>query len=338
VVISESEAQARSARAPRGSSRERTSRRGHFVYLLGLLAAVALFGSGLTVAYLGYAETAGPDGAVRGYYAALARSDAADALAFGPVPKGVHVLLTGAVLAEQQRLAPIRGFSVVSAARHGDRATVRVRYTLAFPGHPQQQTDDVRVRRRDGTWRLVRTALATTLYLPSALQRATIVGAGIPEGTVLMFPGAVPIRFDSPYLELDPATAAVSFASPASTEVTARVSDAGRTAVAGALVKMLGRCLTAGPRAGANCPAPASNYVPGSLRGTLVGAIEPHLIIDLEPNAIGRIDVSGQVRIHGRYRWLTFTNQPRVKSGRVNLPVVAHGYAVRPFRLVWGAS
>jgi hypothetical protein len=305
-------------------------------YWAAVVGAVALFGGGLAVAYLGYAQTSGPDGAVRGYYAALQRSDAPDALAFGTVPAGPHVLLTSTVLAEQQRIAPIRGFSIVSTARHGNRATVRVRYALAFPRHPQRQQDDVRVRRTGDTWRLVRTALATKLYLPAALERASIVGAGIPEGTVLMFPGAVPISYDSPYLGLDPATATVSFASRSRTDVTTRVSAEGKAAVNRTIRHLLTKCLSAGPRTGASCPQPNPRYVPGSLHGRLAGAVGKKLIIDLEASDIGRLDVSGQVRLRGHYRRLTFTNQPRTESGRIKLGIQAFGYAVRPLRLSWG--
>jgi hypothetical protein len=311
--------------------------RGRVGFWTAVVAAAALFGGGLTIAYLGYAATSGPDGAVRGYYAALQRADAPDALAFGTVPKGVHTLLTDSVLAEQRRIAPIRGFTVVSTVQNGNRAIVRVRYTLAFPGGPQPQQDDVRVRHTGGAWHLVRAVLATQLYLPAALQRATIVGAGIPDSTVLMFPGAVPIRYDSPYLELDPATASVSFASSSTTEVTARVSEAGRQAVTGALVDMITKCLSDGPRAGANCPQPETRYVPGTLRGTLVGDTARGLIIDLEATDVGRLDVSGHVRLRGHYRRLTFSNQPRTKSGRIELSVQATGFAVRPLRLAWGA-
>jgi hypothetical protein len=307
-------------------------------YWLGVAAAVALFGSGLVVAYLGYTQTSGPDGAVRGYYAALRRSDASDALAFGTVPSGPHVLLTSTVLAEQQRIAPMRGFSVASTVQHGNRATVRVRYTLAFPGSPQRQQDTVRVRRSGDTWRLVRTAVATTLYLPVGLARATIVGAGIPKGTVLMFPGAVPISYDSPYLEFDPATATVSFASKSRTDVTTRVSTAGEKAVDKAMRRMVAKCLAAGPRADTGCPVPDPRYVPGSLHGKPAGPVGKKLIIDLESTEIGRLDVSGRVRVRGHYRRLTFTNQPRTKSGRIALGVQAFGYAVRPLRLTWGTS
>jgi hypothetical protein len=310
--------------------------RGRVRYWAAVAAALALFGGGLAIAYLGYAAPSGPDGAVRGYYAALQRADAPDALAFGTVPKGAHTLLTDLVLAEQRRIAPIRGFTVVSTVQHGNRAIVRVRYTLAFPDNPQPQQDDVRVRHTGDAWHLVRTAVATALYLPAALQRATIVGAGIPQGTVLMFPGAVPISYDSPYLELDPATASVSFASSSNTQVTTRVSNAGRRAVTRALVGKITKCLSQGPRAGANCPQPKTRYVPGTLRGTLVGHTARGLIIDLEPTDIGRLDVSGHVRLHGHYRRLTFTNQPRTQSGRIELDVQATGFAVRPLRLQWG--
>jgi hypothetical protein len=305
-------------------------------YWLAVAGALALFTGGLAAAYLGYAQTSGPDGAVRGYYAALQHSDAPDALAFGTVPAGPHVLLTSTVLAEQQRIAPIRGFSIASTARHGNRAIVRVRYILAFPGNPQRQQDDVLMRRSGDTWRLVRTALATSLYLPAAALRATINGTGVPQGTVLMFPGAVPISYDSRFLELDPATAAVSFASKRRTDLTTRLSGAGKHAAARALIRMLTKCLSAGPRSSAGCPAPDPQYVPGSLRGTLVGDTSKRLLIDLEQNDVGRLDISGQVRLRGHYRRLTFTNQSRRKSGRIKLDIQAYGYAVRPLRLSWG--
>ena len=304
-------------------------------YWLAVVAALACFGGGLTVAYLGYASTSGPDGAVRGYFAALQRGDAPDALAFGDVPPGPHLLLTSDVLAEQQRIAPVRGFSVVSTTQHGDRATVRVRYTVAFPGSPQLQRDDVRVRRSGDTWRLVRTAVATRIDLPSAALRATIKRAGVPQGMVLMFPGAVPIRYDSPYLELAPATAVVSFASKPHTEVIARLSPAGRRGVVHALVRRLTECLSAGPRQAAGCPAPAARYVPGTLRGRLVGNIRNQMLVELADNADGRLEVSGRIHVRGRYQWLTFTNQPRTRSGHFQLEVEAFCYAVRPLRLAW---
>ena len=308
-------------------------------YWVGILAALACFGGGLTVAYLGYAATSGPDGTVRGYYAALQRGDAPDALAFGAVPRGPHLLLTSDVLAQQQRIAPIRGFSIVSTAQHGNRASVRVRYTVAFPKNPQPQRDDVRLRRSGDTWRLVRTAVATRLDLPAAALRATITRAGIPQGTVLMFPGAVPIRYDSPYLEPAPATAVVSFASKPHTRVIVRVSAAGWRTVVHALVGTLTKCLSAGPREAAGCPAPAPRYVPGTLRGRLVGNIRDQMIILLaRDNADGRLDVSGRIRVRGHYRWLTFTNQPRTRSGRFELDVQAFCYAVRPLRLALQAT
>lgn len=307
-------------------------------YWLAIVAALACFGGGLTIAYLGSAAPSGPAGTVRGYFAALQRGDAPEALAYGAVPHGPHLLLTSDVLAEQQRIAPIRGFSVTSTAQHGNRATVRVSYTVAFPGRPQRQQDDIRVRRSGDTWRLVRTAVATRLDLPAAALRATITRAGIPQGTVLMFPGAVPIRYDSPYLELAPATAVVSFGSKPHTTVVARVSATGRHRVVHALVRMLTTCLSAGPRQAVGCPAPAPRYVPGTVRGRLVGNIRDQLIILLAGNDDGRLDVSGRIQVRGHYRWLTFTNQARTRSGRFELDVQAYCYAVRPLRLAWDAT
>jgi hypothetical protein len=304
------------------------------VFWAAVVAASLLLGGGVLLAALGYAETSGPDGAVRGYFAALARSDAPDALAFGDLPSGPHTLLTSTVLREQQRIAPITKFSIVSTEQQGTKAGVKVKYTLAFPGNPRLVTDTVNVHQRSGSWRLAQTAIPTQLELGGAVQRATVVGAGIPAGTTLIFPGAVPIHFDTPYLQLDAAVGSVSQATGPTTQVRAEVSKAGKSAVVAAVVLALRACLD-GTSHDDRCPLPSERYVPGSIRGALAGALENDLRIDVGTGPTGKLDITADVQVSGTYRRLTFRNRTVTHSGQLRLPIHAQAYAVAPLRLTW---
>ncbi|HET6876668.1 MAG TPA: hypothetical protein VFH38_04000 [Jatrophihabitans sp.] len=294
--------------------------------------AVLLLGAGICLAVLGHAAGSGPEGVVRGYYAALERADAPAALGYGTVPKGPRALLTSAVLAEQQRIAPMSGFEVRQTWRSGARAAVRVAYTLGFAGGAHRVGDTVRLRQRDGVWRLTRVAVRTQLSLTAAGQRAAILGARVPRGYVLLFPGAVPIRFDTPYLTLAPGAGSVAFHSPPSTPIRPVVSWRGRSAARDAVRGALQRCWHR-PSAGTGCPQPAGRFVPGTLRGTLLEA--PRLEIRLDASAVGVLDVTGRVRARLHYRKLTFRNREVPGVGTFAVPLHARGYAVAPLTLSW---
>jgi hypothetical protein len=304
------------------------------MFWAAVAAASLVVGGGVLVAALGYAQMAGPDGAVRGYFAALARSDAPSALAFGDLPVGPHTLLTSTVLREQQRIAPIRNLSIVSIARQGSNASVKVEYTLAFGGDSRLISDTVRVYQRGGKWRLVHAAIPTQLDVVRGLQRATIVGAGIPEGTSLVFPGAVPIKFDTPYLQLDATQDSVSFAAGPTTQVVVEVSKAGKSAVVSAVTAALRACLGASGQDD-RCPQPNERYVPHSLRGALVGAINDDVSARLAVGPSGALEITGDVQVSGTYRKLTFENQTVTGSGKLRLPIRARAYAVAPLQLTW---
>ena len=304
------------------------------LYWTGVVLGVVLLVGGTTVGVLGYAETAGPAGAVRGYFAALARADAANALAFGDVPAGPHTLLTGDVLRAQQRLAPLRHFTIRGTQRTGDKARVSVRYTLEYPGKPQTVNGSVPLHRSGDGWRLDRVAIPTSLELDRALQRATIVGAGIPDGDTLLFPGAVPITFDTPYLQLNAAEDSISFGSDLSTQVFVEVSRAGRAAATHALDAALRNCLTG--RGDESCPLPSERYVPGTLRGRPAEPLSADLTVTLDANNSGVIDVTGTVPVEATsYRRLTFSNQRVGGHGRVVLTLHARAFAVQPLRITW---
>lgn len=302
------------------------------LYWAGVVVGVVALVGGSGLAVLGWAETGGPAGAVRAYFAALARGDAPAALALGDVPPGPHTLLTADVLKAQQRIAPLRRFAITATHRDGNRARVVVRYTLAYPGAPQTINGTVPVHRADGDWRLDRVAIPTSLELDRALHRATIVGAGIPDGDTLVFPGAVPITFDSPYLQLNAAEDSVGFGSRPGTRVYVEVSRAGRTAVTRAVEAALRGCLAGS--AGAGCPLPDERYVPGSIRGRTAGALD--LAITVADGDSGILDARGSATVEASsYQRLTFSNRARRGAGRVKLALHARAYAVAPLRLAW---
>jgi hypothetical protein len=301
-----------------------------------LLSVVAVVGGAL-VAYRGYAQAVGPQGVVRSYYAALARSDAPGALALGDLPAGTHTLLTSTVLREQQRIAPISGVQIVAVDQRGSTATVSVRYRLGFASGTRQETDSVALSRRGSTWRLANAAATTQLRVRQAADRAAIVGTAVPEGQTLLFPGAVPIAFDTPYLTLDPASASVRLASAAETDVNVRVADAARAAIRDAIAYDIAACVADGPKADPRCPQPSDRYVPGSLHGSTKGAPD-RLTLTLDADPHGVIDVAGSVQFSGTYQELDFDNIAVAKSGTLTLPLTATVPAAAPVVVRWSAG
>jgi hypothetical protein len=296
-----------------------------------------LVGLGATLVIIGRNASSGPDDAVRGYFAALARGDAPAALAFGVVPGGDHTLLTSTVLAEQNRIAPLRDVRVGPVQRNGASATVHVRFTVAFPGAPQVEQTDLEVDEQGGQWRLAAVAVPTQLGLPIAAQRATVVGAPVPDGTVLVFPGAVPISFDTPYLALSPSDDVVNFGADPTTQVVVNVSDAGRRAALHAVMSALDACLagTAGAVEAA-CPVPDSRAVPGTLRGTAGQLAADQLSVIVDSSPVGELSVTGGVPVQASsFEHLDFDNQPTHAAGRVTAQVFAHLYAVQPLVVNW---
>ena len=190
------------------------------------------------------------------------------------------------------------------------------------------------MHRRGSSWYLDRTAVATTIDLTHALDRASIVGAGIPEGATLLFPGVVPVSFDTPYLQLD--SASVTFSTGRHVEVAVGVSDAGRAAVTAALSKALAACVHSG--GSGVCPLPSDRYVPGSLKGRLEGGLAGRVSLTVDPDAAGVIDVSGVIPFRGSYEQLQFDNLATARSGTLELPLDSVAYAVAPIVLQWTAN
>ncbi|MDT4907910.1 MAG: hypothetical protein QOI69_1151 [Pseudonocardiales bacterium] len=303
-----------------------------------VLALAALVG-GSAFAYVTYAATAGPDGAVKGYFAALARADAPAALGFGNLPGGPTQLLTSSVLRAQRNVAPIRHVEIVSTDESGDTASVDVRYVLDFASASRQVSEEVQVVRQNGSWRLARTAATTQLRLQQAGDRATIMGGRVPDGDLLIFPGAVPITFDSPYLRLSPATSSVILDAQPQTQLAVQVTEAGRSAVRTAVETALRACLAGSKTADPRCPLPTSRAVPGSLNATVTAAgVRRAAVIKLAQSASGVVAISGTIKLVGRYSVLDFENQPVAKNGTVSVPLTATTHPTDPITIDWAGG
>lgn len=313
----------------------RRSRRGLF-WIAVLLALLALV-FGVVVAYLGYTASGGPEGAVRGYYAALAGGDAPRALAYGDAPIGSRTLITSTVLREQQRIAPLRDFQIIATDQRGSQAHVTVGYTLRFATGTEQVTDTVAVHQVNGDWRLVTPAVPTTISVQQAIDRMTFLGGAVPDGPVLLFPGALPIRLDTPYLQLSSGSGSVSFATGTVTNVTVDVSAAGRAAVATALQAKLHGCFAAA-KPDPLCPVPNDQIVPGSMHGRLTDDLSSAMSVSLDSSATGEIAVSGQVNFTGSYSQLSFDNVASTHSGQLLIPLSSVTFAVPPVSLRWTAN
>jgi hypothetical protein len=299
-----------------------------------VLAAV-LVGCGVALAVSSGRGQSGPAAIVLDYFAALRRSDASAALGFGALPRGARTFLTSAVLGEQQRIAPISDVSVLAVHRHGARAVVRVRYALGFAQGPRFVTSRLRMQR--GTdWRVAAVATRVRVRVATAAQRATLAGARLPRRPVLLFPGAVPVRFDTPYLDVGP-SAGVRIGASSVAVVRPSVSTAGRLAVVAAVSAALRRCLGAHGASPA-CPVPPGRFVPGGLRGRVLGPLASGLRIRLLRSPLGVLGIAGRASVRARYRRLTFRDQMVTGRGRLTLPITARAYAVAPLRLHWTAA
>jgi hypothetical protein len=301
--------------------------------VVGVLFGTTLLASGVAVAVRAATGSAGPATVVSDYFTALARGDAAQALAYGTVPAGPRRLLTGTVLREQLRIAPLRDITVESTRRSGNRATVTVHYAMGFAGGAVSTSTPVALHRTHGQWWLDRTAIGAVLAPSTAQDRLAVLGGPVPTSRTLLLPGALPITADTPYLELVPSLDYVTFDSPETLDVPVRVSDAGQAAVRAAVRSGLDRCLS-GTRPDVTCPLPTDRYVPGSMRGTVNGSLGGLVDLDQrDPNGV--LTFAGTPTITGRWQRLDFHNVPRRERAQVQLDVRASGYAVAPLKMRW---
>lgn len=300
--------------------------------LVGVLLGSLLLVAGVVVAAFGLTASTGPATVVRDYFAALSRGDARQALAYGDLPAGRHSLLTDEVLTEQLRIAPLRDVTVTVSSQDGDVARAAVRYTMGFAAGPITTSASVSLHRSGDDWRLDRTAIATEIEPSTAEQRLTVLGGALPTGSTLLFPGALPVRVDTPYLEIVPSLGYVTFGRTRPHELPVRISEAGERAVRDTVRAELTRCLTGAPDPA--CPQPDERYVPGSVRGRLVTALGG--LVDLDQhNPAGLFRFAGRPTIKGNWQRLDFHNVARRQAGQILLDVRAVGYATEPLEMHW---
>jgi hypothetical protein len=162
-----------------------------------------------------------------------------------------------------------------------------------------------------------------------------VAGAVLPAGRPLVFPGAVPIAFDAPALQLA-AGRIVRFDQSKRPALEVAVTSVGQKMVSEAVAAALRNCLgTADPDL--LCPMPTGGRaVPGTVRGAVDDVI-PDLTVTVASDADGRIEVTGQAQVTGNYTELTFDNQRATKP--VNrLTIQAHASARTPNEVVWDVS
>lgn len=302
------------------------------VYGAALAGCVLAVVAGSVLAWRAFPARPSPRDVARSYFGALQRADAPAALGLGIVPSGPRGFLTSPVLAEQQRIAPMRHIQIGPAEVAGDHARVNYRYWLHFDGGDEIYSGSVDLIDTAAGWRLGRAAVPTRLVLYQGTDRLTFAGTGVPSGRVLLFPGALPVRFDNPYLGLDPATAAVQPSTGPHTYVTVEPTALARSTMLGALTRMLTACEH---RSGAACPQASGRIVPGSMQGRLL--TPPGVTFGVK-GAAGQVTMIGTVTFVGRYDALTRDNVVQRHTGRLVLPVDASAYPVAPLTLRLAAA
>lgn len=300
-----------------------------------LMATVTLL-VGASVAVGGFLSSGEPDNVVRDYFDALARGDASAALGYGDVPaEPKHDLLTPEALAAQRAVAVPTDLAVLRVDRHGDTADVQVRYALPFASGRQDVTDTVPVARRGSRWRLRQSAVPTEMTSGDGVERATVAGAQAPSGRYALFPGALPVHYDTPNLEQVGSGRVVKFAKGDVSLIAAQVSEAGRKAIAPLVDQALADCLAGHGKQQPLCPSPHPvSAVPGSLQGKLVAPPSKTMSYKVQTRD-GEILVEGTAVVDASYTDLDSNNMPK-PTKTASVVFDAHFPATGPLQLIWG--
>ena len=307
--------------------------------LLSVLAVAALVG-GTVVAVVTAAAATSPGQIVERYFAALSAGDAPAALGYGPAPTGEHEFLTSSALSLQTKLAAIDDVQVGTSTVSGRTARVAVTYRLTPPagsGTPSPQSSTVALHRSGRRWQLDSTAATVRVIATAAGHRATLAGAVMPTTAVALFPGAVPVRYDTSLIRMVSDPTYLTLGSTGDVRVGARLSPAGVSVVEATVRRTFQSCLSRGATAPVSCPLPPDGYqvVPGSLRGRLTRTTFPSAPSLRAGNADGLIEAAGTFVVNGRYQSLNFDNIASAKSGTVDVDFRAALYASAPAVLAW---
>lgn len=321
---------------PDTASTSRPARSHRVAFWVAMLLALAAMVGGTALAATSYLDATSPRSVVEGYFAAVVRGDAAAALAYGQIPDGRRDLLTSDVLGAQRAIAPISDVAVLDVRETGDRASADVSYRLGFASGVTPVTDTIELTRTGRTWGLAEVAVPVAIQLSGASNRSSLAGAEIPVGRHLMFPGPLPIRFDTEYLAVDSESRVVRFAETTDLPEPVELTEAGREAVGSAVDAALDACLTGTAAAPTMCPLPSDvRAVPGTLRGTVSEPASTVLVLRVQPGPDGLVHISGQIEVNGEYQQLDFNNQQVTESGPVTVNVIAACYVTSPETIVW---
>ncbi|MGI8879643.1 MAG: hypothetical protein ACR2KJ_03840 [Jatrophihabitans sp.] len=300
-------------------------------------AAVVVLAAGGTVGVLALVHVDSSTAVVADYFRALQNGDAAKALSLGTAPTGDSHLLTSTVLRGQQKVAPIEDFRVVSSSGDKRRSRVAVSYRIGGPG-PVSRNETITLHRKGKGWELDRTSSLVTVQVGTAAHRITIGGGAIPSGAVRMFPGLVPVQFDTPALQADGQPTVVSLATDSDAEIDVRLSAAGQKALGAGVDAAAQRCLASFAASVLCSFAPEqSRAVPGTLRGTIStqpSADAPSYRLDPK-SADGLVTVSGSFMVNATWTSLDFENQPKPSEGLVRIDFRAQLYVSRPGTVEW---
>jgi hypothetical protein len=299
-----------------------------------LVAVLALVG-GIAFAVAALTEVTSPRSTVADYFAALRRADAPAALSLGPRLMGDTRLLTSAVLREQQQLGPISGVRVGDTTENGSRATVAVSYSVGGVA-PTTRNETVVLHRKGNGWELDRSSSLVRVHLLNAAHRTTLAGSAVPSTPVHVFPGVLPLRFDTAALQLDPKAPTITLSADADLNVAVVLSAAGRRALADQLDSAVAACLRK-PLAPCLLEATATRTVPGSLRGTVSAppSADPPQLVLSATDADGLVTASGTFKADAQWTVLDFENQPEQRHGTVSVDYRARLFVSEPGTIVW---
>jgi hypothetical protein len=157
----------------------------------------------------------------------------------------------------------------------------------------------------------------------------------VPTDPVLMFPGAVPIQFDTGTIELDPASAVVHADHPGDLQIAVLPTSSGRAAAQRAVAAAFTACLRGAPTADPRCPLPLGRAVPDSMTGTGPADIAGLLSVSVSTDPDGLFVVTGSITVFGRYQNLDFSNIVHTVTGRFPVSVNALAYTHPPVTVVW---
>lgn len=250
------------------------------VVLVAVLAVVILTRSG------GGAST--PEAAVTGYLEALARGDAAGALAYGQSPPGSTDLLTDDILNRQITELPISDIRIIGSTGRTGYAQVHVAAKFG------EQTSDtmVVVQESDG-WKLKNAAVkldgsmtGNVGSLMPAMQTVTVFGKPADQ-PLYVFPGWLDRGSTNPNLAVDGAPVLLQqlmagTAMPVSpTDI--KLSDAGHQAITTAISDALAQCSASNLLTPPGCPLRinTSLYVEGTAQW---GTVDDISAVQIIPN------------------------------------------------------